>query len=445
MKTSAQPNAAPSVDMPAVRHGRHYKVSLYMAMMAIGAGQTLVFAILPMLGRALQLDELVFRLPFSSWHYQPRELAITLLSAMTAFSFSLAAPKWGQLSDRLGRRKSIILVGLFGHTAGSLIFCSVAWIGLLGWLGGVSLYLLLIVSRTLHSAIFSAAHPNISAYMVDVTSVAERTKGIVKLQTFNQLGVMLGPILAWFVHINFLAPLLIHAVITLFVAILLWYLLPDLSVPGREESMAGSVTSSLPVVKTSYFDPRYRQLLLTAFLLFSMVSLVQQTLGFYFQDRLNLDGVRAAQYFSLSMVVSSIAMLIAQFSVVRFFKRLPMQLVVIGVPVLVAAFAVLGLAKSLPMLMLGMALFGGAMGLNGAGLNTSATLLVRADEQGSLAGMVGSVIGLGFVSGPLLGGVLYGIADYAPFLFACVVCMPLWLQVIFVEKKLRVLCKREGH
>ncbi|MBD2859151.1 MFS transporter [Spongiibacter sp. KMU-158] len=444
MQTPESAKTAPAENVKSPG-GRYFKLSLYLAMMAIGAGQTVVFAVLPMLGRALALDELVIELPALNFSYQPRELAITLLSALTALAFSISAPKWGRLSDRLGKRKSIILVGLVGHSLGSLLFCSVAWAGMVGWLSGVFFYFLLVLSRALHASVLAATHPSISAYMVDVTTLAERTKGIVKLQSFNQLGVMLGPILAWYVHISYLAPLLIHAVITLFVAMLVWWYLPESTI-ARSPGIAAdddAERNTTPPGKASYFDPRYRELLLTAFLLFSLVSLVQQTLGFYFQDRLHLDGVKAAQYFSLSMVASSVAMVIGQLTVVRFFHSFPLRLVVIGMPLLITSFAVLAVSHSFAGLMTGMGVFGLAMGLNGAGLNATATFLVKPEEQGSLAGMVGAVIGMGFVSGPLLGGFLYGIQDYAPYVFACVLGVLLWLKVAHLERGLRDYFKEQ--
>lgn len=423
---------------------RYFMFSLYLAMMAVGAGQTLVFAIIPMLGRKLELHELVLKIPVLGVEYHPKELAITSLSALTALVFSYTAPKWGRLSDRLGRRKPVILVGMFGYALGTLLFSAAAWLGLQGWLSGIVLYCVLMITRSVHASVMSAGHPAASAFVVDVTTMAERTKGLVKLQTFNQLGVMLGPGLAWFVSISFLTPLFIHALLTLLVAVVVWYLLPDLPVPGSEGR-----DKSARLAKLSYFDPRFRSLLFIAFMLFSLVSIAQQTLGFYFQDKLGLNGVKAAQYFSLSMVTSSVSMVLAQVGVVRLFKSVPIKLALFGMPVLVLAFLSLAWSASLVGLLGAMALFGLGMGLTGPALNASATLLVKPEEQGGLAGMVGSVIGLGFVSGPLVGGLLYSINSALPYVFAAICGALLWLLIIRVERRLRVVFElhatQHGH
>jgi MFS family permease len=61
-------------------------------------------------------------------------------------------------------------------------------------------------------------------------------------------------------------------------------------------------------------------------------------------------------------------------------------------------------------LAMGMALFGLGMGLAAPSFSAAASLTVNSDEQGALAGLVGSVSGMGFVIGPLLGGYIYSIS-----------------------------------
>jgi DHA1 family multidrug resistance protein-like MFS transporter len=105
---------------------------LYLAMVVSGMGQSLVFAILPMLGRALGLQELVVDIPSLGMHWQLHELAITSLSAISALVASVFAAFWGRASDRYGRRY-VILIGLGGYAIGALLFSSAALLGLIGW------------------------------------------------------------------------------------------------------------------------------------------------------------------------------------------------------------------------------------------------------------------------------------------------------------------------
>ena len=368
--------------------------TLYLAMMCVGMGQTVVFAILPMLGRELHLDLLVFNLPFSDIVIEPRELAITSLSALTAFVFFVVAPKWGRLSDRWGR-KPLIIFGLFGYVAGTLAFNGVAYLGLSGALVGTTLFVCLIISRAFHAVVMSATHPASAAYMVDVTSVYERTKGMGKLQACNQLGVMVGPALAWFVTFNYLAPLYIQAAVALIVGLLVCLYLPAIppaNTTGRKQA------------KLAYFDPRYRKFIILGFIIYSLLGMVQQTLGFYFQDILAIDGVRAAQLFSSAMVVSSVAILLAQFGVVRSYSGLPMGLFEFG------------------------------MGLTGPSFTASATMAVESHEQGGLAGLIGAIAGLGFMFGPLIGGGLYRLSPSYPYWCSALVMTVVILSLSILDK-----------
>ncbi|WP_269619153.1 MFS transporter [Zhongshania sp. BJYM1] len=401
--------------------------SLYLAMMSVGMGQTVVFAILPMLGRELHLDLLVFQFPFLDMVVQPKELAITSLSALTAFVFFIAAPKWGRLSDRLGR-KPLIIFGLFGYVVGTLLFNGIAYLGLTGvWFGGL-LFFCLIISRIFHALVMSASHPSSTAYMVDVTSVHERTKGMGKLQAANQIGVMIGPALAWFVSIHYLAPLYIQAGIFFVAGLLVWRYLPGIPPADR---------SDRKTVKMSFFDPRYRLFMFVGFSIFSLVGMVQQTLGFYFQDILQLDGIRAAQLFSTAMVCSSVLILVAQIAVVRRYRGLPMRLLRLGLPFMLISYLILANAHSLTMLYIAMGFFGFGMGLTGPSFAASATMSVEPHEQGGLAGLTGAIAGLGFMLGPLLGGTLYRISPSYTYWCAAIVMVLIILVLLVFEKSWR--------
>src|SRR5690554_5671209 len=142
---------------------------LCLAMISVGMGQSVIFAVLPMLGRELALDQIILRLPFLSIEYPLKELAITSLSALTALTFSLVSPFWGRLSDRVGR-KPIIVIGLLGYTLGMVLFTLVSWWGLKAMVTGFTLYLLLVFVRFVHSLVMSASFPRSEEHTSELQS-----------------------------------------------------------------------------------------------------------------------------------------------------------------------------------------------------------------------------------------------------------------------------------
>lgn len=140
--------------------------------------------------------------------------------------------------------------------------------------------------------------------------------------------------------------------------------------------------------KLSYFDVRYRVYILVGLVVYTCLGIVQQTLGFYFQDTLNIDGIEAAKEYSMAMIVSSGSMLFAQsFLVQRLYLR-PQILFRLGLPFMSCGFLTITLAEGLPALWLGMAAFGFGMGFSGPGFAACASLTVESHEQGALAGLI---------------------------------------------------------
>jgi MFS family permease len=397
-------------------------IVLYLAMIVSGMGQSLVFAIIPMVGRALQLQELVIDWPWLGVHWQPRELTITSLSAMTALIASVTSAFWGRFSDRRGRRL-VILVGLTGYGVCALLFSGVALLGLLGLLGGGSLYIGLLLMRVVHAAISTASHPAASAYTADITPPHQRTRGIGRLNAAMQVGVMSGPVLAWFAGFNLLAPMCLHALIMFAMAALVWRRLPE-SLEGAKSRAARP--------KLRYFDPRYARLTVIGLVTYMSLATMQQTLGFFVQDLLQVDPATSAQHFALAMMCSSIAMFLMQTVAAQRFGWSPLMMLKLGLPIALVAFLVIALASGMTQIYVAMTLFGTGMGLALPGFSAGASLSVTAAEQGGIAGITASVSAFGYLFGPLFGGLLYSWHHALPFWGAA---LALLVLVLFVWRE----------
>ena len=405
---------------------------VYLGMFILGVGQSIEFAVMPMIGRALGLHELIIDVPALGIYYAPKELAITVLASVTALSFSACTPFWGRLSDSIGR-KPLMIFGFIGYCLGIWLFCVAAYMGFQEYIMGWGLFALLFVARTIHSAMKSAAFPSSNAYVIDTVNLTHRTKALGGLASSTQIGSMCGPVLAFLVMLHFLFPLILQGILALIMAIILWLYLsvPKPSQPHR-----------LPVPdKLKYLDRRYRSYTILCFLIYLSMGMVQQTLGFYFQDILSITPSQAAKFYSLSMMVSSAAMLFAQLAIVQRVQKTARFFIYVGLPILAFSFVGISQSKSLVHLLVAMGLFGFSVGLIGPSLASAASQKVSESEQGGLSGIIASVSGLGFVIGPLVGGLIYGYNPRAVYILAALFVVCLIFQLIiktyfFSEKKL---------
>ena len=378
-----------------------------MALVAVGFGFTVLFAILGPLGREIGLNELQIS-------------SIIAASSLTVF---LASPHWGRLSDRWGR-KPIMIFGLLGYACGNFLFASVFHAALIGALLPLSAYLLLMLTRVLHASVMSAIMPASSAYMADVTDLTTRTKGMGAVGAANNLGGILGPALGGLLAgITLLTPLWVASALALTTAAFVIFFLPNSPQPKLTRDQAS--------VKLSYFDPRILPYIIVGAMMFIGMALVQQTLAFRFQDVLGLSAVETAQTFGMAMGLSAAASLISQIGLMQRLNLRPIQWLRIAMPILAVAFACLAMADTQSFLVIAMLLQGAGMGLAGPAFMAGASMAVKANEQGAVAGVAGSCGPLGFTIGPLLGGFFYQIQPDLPYWFTFALYLPL---VVFVMR-----------
>ena len=153
----------------------------------------------------------------------------------------LASPVWGRVSDRLGRKR-VMIIGLLGYMVGNLLFTSIFKFAMLGLLVPLSVYLALICTRTLNAILMSAIMPSVSAYMADITDEQSRTKGMGAVGAANNLGAIIGPagggLLA---GISLLTPLWVASGVALITAIFVYFMLPEAGTTERQNKEVKAV------------------------------------------------------------------------------------------------------------------------------------------------------------------------------------------------------------
>lgn len=382
---------------------------LLISLVVVGMGFTVLFPILAPVGREMGLTE----------------FQITAIIGASSITVFLASPRWGRLSDRLGR-KPVILIGLFGFAFGTFLFNGVIYLGLSAALTGTVLFAALVASRMVHAAVMSATMPAANAFMADITSAANRTKGMGAAGAANNLGSMLGPAVAALAVFSLLMPLWVMAALAFLNGLFIWRFLPE--PPRHNAPRLGQ--------KMRYRDPRIFPFIIVGVTMFSGMALVQQTMGFRFQDALNLSATETAQAVGLGMMLSAGASLLAQGVVVQRLSLPPFTLLRVAMPLLFIAFATMALTESQWVLTAAMMVQGFGMGLAGPGFMAGASLAVTAEEQGAVAGVAGSCGPLGFAIGPMLGGALYQLQPTLPYAVAAGVYVVLFLSMGWLGRRL---------
>lgn len=314
------------------------KNTLLLAAAAIGFAQTVLFAILAPLGREIGLIEVQIG-------------AIISCSSLTLF---LISPLWGRASDRWGRRK-VLLIGLFGYSAGTLVFAGVFQAALLGFLAPLAALVLLIITRVGNATVMAAVSPSASAYMADITTVEERVKGMGALGAATNIGSILGPAIGGLLaSISLLTPLYFSVGVTVAVAVLAMFSLPVLPKP----------TPTSAPKKLKYTDPRIFPLIVAGVLLFMGFAIVQQTIAFRFQDTFVLTSTDTAKIVGFSLMISAASALSVQMLVIPRLKLRPFTLLRLSMPIMMIAFAILASGETKLQFMSAMCVLGLGLGLS---------------------------------------------------------------------------------
>lgn len=397
-----------------IKKTNSFATSLVMfSVLATGIGQSMTFTLLAPLGREVGFAE----------------VQVGLIISCSSLAFTLTSPVWGRRSDCWGRKR-VMLLGMTGYTLGASIFAMAFSFGLEGIISGIHLYLIVISSRVLMASLMSAAPSAASAYIADITSAEQRIAGMGRLGAARTLGAILGPascgVLA---TIGLLTPLYIGITIALVSTILLAIIL---------QNPAPSAPNSKARVNLRLFDNRFFPYILIGFLIFLAFSMTSQTIGFYIQDRFNLDGKHTAQVLGNGMMVAAAMSFFAQFYLVGRFKLTPIQLISLGLPLLMISYGLIVLASSIAMLMIFLGVMGLGLGMVSPGFTAGASLAVGPDEQGAVSGFISACPAAGFVLGPITGTSLYQVHHTLPYVCALVLMLPLTIYIWWLRQGKRL-------
>ncbi|KUF07598.1 MFS transporter [Leucobacter sp. G161] len=340
----------------------------------------------------------------------------------------IASQFWGRRAQTHGT-KPVLTSALLLGAATMALFAWAAALGIRGVVVGTALFVLFVLLRGVGFGLaISAVAPTAQTYIARVTDTEEtRVRGMAGVGAVQGVAMIAGAIVGGaLASFGLLVPLIvIPALLALAALVTMVSLRPE---PQRE-----LIEHPARVRPT---DSRVWPFLIAGFGMFTALGFFQIIIGFIVQDRLGLDGRMTALTTGGVLLVAGIGMVFAQAVVVPRSGWSPAVLLRVGSTIAVAGFAVLAPDAGLTLLMVGTVLVGFGLGIATPGYTAGPTLLMRNDEQGGLAGLIGATNGLTFVIAPALSTALYGVWPLLPVIVSGVL-MAIVALFVFTHPRFR--------
>lgn len=347
-------------------------------------------------------------LPFYATHLGASPALVGVISSAYALAQLLCSRLWGGLSDRLGRRR-VLLVTLTG---------SIVAMALTGLASSLPL---LFLARAFAGAM--AANISVAqAYVADVTTTRDRARGMGAIGAGIGLGFVVGPALsAAAVSVaGPRAPFFLAAAIA--AGNLVWALV---ALPETPRRAATRVSSRRVGWRSDLRDPVLGTLIAVIFLLYMAFSAMESMFALWTHARFGYGAAANGALFTFVGVV----VVIVQGGLVR--RLVPRwgerALLRGGLAFTATGLLLLPLVGTLGALLIGLGLLSVGQGVAAPVSSALASLHGHADRQGAVLGTTQTAAAAARFLGPLWGGLAFDhIAPGAPFILGGGVMLGAW-------------------
>jgi multidrug resistance protein len=369
--------------------------------------------------------------PFLARQFHASPTHVGLLMAVYSLMQFFFSPFWGALSDRIGRRP-VILISLLG---GGLSYLAFAFASSL-WV--------LFVARAF-AGIFGGNISTAHAYIADVTSEKDRSKGMGLIGAAFGLGFIFGPLLGGLLgivgnHFGSEPPFglsfsALGAAALCFSNLALAYFVLKESLPIELRGRIRPRANRFVEMGRHLRRPTVSGLIIVFFLSGLAMAQMESMLFPFVADLFKWD-LRTSSY---GFAYVGVLMAFTQGFLIR--RWMPKY----GEPVLLVAglglfaFSLGGIALSVtvPVLAVSMTILALGNGLMRPPNLGIISLMTPAEEQGVTMGVTNSLASLGRIIGPVIGGFLYENAGRtSPFLFAGILAAVAFFIVIYQYRRL---------
>ena len=344
-------------------------------------------------------------LPFIAEKYQANEFQIGLLTAVYSFFQFIGSPILGELSDRYGRKK-LLIVSQIGTFLGFIL------------LGFANSLPLLFLSRLIDG--ITGGNISIAqAYIADITNQKNRARGMGVLGAAFGLGFIIGPVIGGILsQYGFAVPAFFAAAVSLISILATTFLLQETVNPKK------TVAKIASRVKYNFFQfmlfsrktPVF-PIIITFLLLNLAFAAIQGNLSLWTIANLNYGPKENSYAFAYIGVLSVITQLkVLPYLLKRFSEQ---RLLTFGLVILATGMFLIPLSFHLSIMLLSLACIALGNGLINPTIQAIASENVAPDQYGKSLGFLQSGGSIGRILGPIIGGELFFVlGSAAPFIFS---------------------------
>lgn len=337
-------------------------------------------------------------LPFFAEHFQADPFTVAMVMAVYSLAQFAAAPFWGRLSDRIGR-KPVLALTMFG-AAGAYV-----------WMGFAESLAVLFAARIFGG--FMAGNISTAfAYAADITSAENRAKGMGIIGAAFGLGFIAGPAIGGILagadplNADYQTPSFAAAALSLLAAVLTVVMLKESLSPEERLEAASRPRQGRWAQFKSFSDRPTVSLLIGLSFLATFVFAGMETTFAMWSRRAFGWGPEQNGY--LFAFVGVIAAFMQGGLVGRLAKKFGEgNLIVQGALALALGMAIIPFSTSVEMLIAAMVVVAYGFSVINPALNSLISLQVERTRQGAVMGVTRSATTLARVVGPAFAGVLF--------------------------------------